>query len=181
MAEADRSASSGAEGARTSHADAQASDAETEAAGGAGGSTPAPRAAGTVLRVTARLAIPLDELQWRFTTSGGPGGQHANKASTRAEVRFDVASSPSLGPRQRARLMDRLGPEVRVAVGEERSQARNRQVALTRLSARLADGLRIERPRKATAPSKAARARRLKDKRRQSERKRDRTFRDSDD
>lgn len=130
---------------------------------------------GAVLRVTRGLAIPLEELQWRFTTSGGPGGQHANKASTRAEVRFDVASSPSLGPRQRARLLERLGPEVRVAVGEERSQARNREVALSRLASRLADGLRVERPRRATAPSAAARARRLEDKRRRSLRKRERS------
>src|SRR5262245_14014724 len=65
--------------------------------------------AADVLRVTRSLAIPLDELEWRFSASGGPGGQHANTANTRAEVRFDVARSPSLGPRQRARLLDRLG------------------------------------------------------------------------
>jgi ribosome-associated protein len=127
-----------------------------------------------VLRVTRGLVIPLDELSWRFTPSGGPGGQHANKTSTRAEVRFDVASSPSLGPRQRARLLERLGPTVRVSAGEERSQSRNREVALRRLAARLADALRTERPRLPTAPTTGARIRRLEDKRRQATRKRNR-------
>src|SRR5580692_9303557 len=102
---------------------------------------------GAVLRVTKALSIPLDELAWRFTTSGGPGGQHANKTSTRAEVRFDIERSPSLGPRQRARLLERLGPTIRVASGEERSQSRNRDVALRRLAERLAEGLHTERPR----------------------------------
>jgi ribosome-associated protein len=124
--------------------------------------------------VTRGLAIPAEELEWRFTTSGGPGGQHANKASTRAEVSFDVAGSKALGPRQRARLLDRLGPRVRAAAGDERSQMRNRELALERLRTRLADGLRVERPRVATAPSASARARRLTDKRRQSTRKRER-------
>lgn len=133
------------------------------------------------LRVTRGLVIPADELEWRFTTSGGPGGQHANKASTRAEVSFDITESKSLGPRQRARLLERLGPTVRVAAGDERSQMRNRELALQRLAARLADGLRVETPRVATKPSKSARARRLTDKRRQSARKRDRARPTDDD
>jgi ribosome-associated protein len=124
--------------------------------------------------VTRGLVIPAEELEWRFTTSGGPGGQHANKASTRAEVTFDVAGSKTLGPRQRARLLERLGPTVRAAAGDERSQMRNRELALQRLSARLADGLRVDRARVATAPSASARARRLSDKRRRSTRKRER-------
>jgi ribosome-associated protein len=133
-----------------------------------------------VLRVTRGVVIPLDELVWRFTTSGGPGGQHANKTSTRAEVRFDVASSPSLGPRQRARLLERLGPTVRVSAGEERSQSRNREVALRRLAARLADGLHREPPRVATKPTMGSKIRRLEDKRRHSTRKRNRVVRDDD-
>jgi ribosome-associated protein len=133
-----------------------------------------------VLRVTRGVAIPLDELEWRFTTSGGPGGQHANKTSTRAEVRFDVATSPSLGPRQRARLLERLGPTVRVSVGDERSQSRNRDLALRRLAARLAEGLHTERPRVPTKPTMGSRTRRLEDKRRQSTRKRDRSVRRDD-
>jgi ribosome-associated protein len=124
------------------------------------------------LRVTSHCRIPLDELEWRFSASGGPGGQHANTANTRAEVRFDVARSPSLGPRQRARLLDRLGPFVRVAASDERSQARNRQLALERLRSRLADALRIERARRPTAPTAAARRRRVETKRRRAEVKR---------
>ncbi len=130
--------------------------------------------------MTRGVVIPLDELVWRFTTSGGPGGQHANKTSTRAEVRFDVASSPSLGPRQRARLLERLGPTVRVSAGEERSQSRNREVALRRLAARLADGLHREPPRVPTKPTMGSKIRRLEDKRRQSTRKRNRVVRDDD-
>jgi len=135
---------------------------------------------GAVLRVTRGLVIPLDELSWRFTTSGGPGGQHANKTSTRAEVRFDIESSPSLGPRQRGRLLERLGPQVRASAGEERSHSRNREVALRRLADRGADALRIERTRIATAPTKGSKIRRLEDKRRQSDRKRDRVVRGDD-
>jgi ribosome-associated protein len=133
-----------------------------------------------VLRVTRGLSIPLDELVWRFTTSGGPGGQHANKTSTRAEVRFDIESSPSLGPRQRARLLERLGPSVRVSAGEERSQSRNREVALRRLASRLADGLKTETPRLPTKPTHGSKIRRLEDKRRQSTRKRNRVVRGDD-
>jgi ribosome-associated protein len=135
------------------------------------------------LRVTRSCAIPLDELEWRFSGSGGPGGQHANTANTRAEVRFDIASSPSLGPRQRARLLERLGPVVRVVASDRRSQAQNRALALERLCERLAAALRIERARVPTRPSAASRARRVETKRRQGERKRgrQRPRRDGDD
>lgn len=126
------------------------------------------------LRVTRNCSIPLGELEWRFSGSGGPGGQHANTANTRAEVRFDVASSPSLGPRQRSRLLERLGPVVRVVASDERSQARNRQLALERLSARLAAALRTERRRLPTSPSSASVRRRLDQKRRRGELKRQR-------
>jgi ribosome-associated protein len=124
-----------------------------------------------VLRVNRSLTVPVAELSWRFSRSGGPGGQHANTADTRVEVRFDVAGSPSLGPRQRQRLLERLGPEVRVVASDERSQARNRQLALERLRDRLAGALRTETPRRPTRPSKASVRRRLDAKRRQSERK----------
>ena len=103
------------------------------------------------LRVTRTCVIPLDELEWRFSASGGPGGQHANTANTRAEVRFDVRASPSLGPRQRARLLERLGPVVRVVASDERSQARNRQLAIERLRSRLAEALRDAKPRRRSA------------------------------
>ena len=118
--------------------------------------------------------LPLAELSWRFSRSGGPGGQHANTSDTRAEVRFDIAGSASLGPRQRARLQERFGDEVRVVASDERSQARNRDLALERLADRLADALRVTTPRRATKPSRASDRRRLEAKRRQSNRKADR-------
>src|SRR5258706_13347718 len=106
-----------------------------------------------VLVVSRSCTIPLSELQWRFSRSGGPGGQHANTSDTRAEVIFDVAGSPSLGEGQRQRLLDRLGPEVRVIAGDERSQARNRVIALDRLRQRLAAGLGGGRPRRPARPT----------------------------
>ncbi len=124
------------------------------------------------LVVSRSCRIPLEELEWRFSASGGPGGQHANTANTRAEVRFDVANSPSLGPRQRARLLERVGPVARVVASDERSQARNRDLALERLAARLAEGLRIEPVRVPTRPRKSASLNRLADKRKRSETKR---------
>src|SRR5206468_3399336 len=125
-----------------------------------------------VLRITRTCQIPLDELEWRFTASGGPGGQHANRSNTRAEVRFDVAGSPSLGPRQRARLLERLGPVVRAVAADQRSQARNRDLALSRLRDRLADALRVDRERRPTAPTLASRVRRVEAKRRRADVKR---------
>ncbi len=124
------------------------------------------------LVVSRSCRIPLEELEWRFSASGGPGGQHANTSNTKAEVRFDVAASPSLGPRQRTRLLERLGPVVRVVASDERSQARNRDLALERLAARLAEGLRIETVRVPTRPRKSASVNRLAEKRRRSETKR---------
>src|SRR6059036_2689645 len=110
--------------------------------------TPAPRTdepGDDVLVVTRSLRIPLSELEWKFTASGGPGGQHANRSNTRAEVRFDVAASPSLLDVHRERLLERLGPVVRVVADDERSQLRNRDLALERLRGRLAEALRVER------------------------------------
>jgi ribosome-associated protein len=135
--------------------------------------TPVPDESGAV-RVTPSLSVPLSELQVRFTPSGGPGGQHANKVSTRVELRFDVAGSPSLGPRQRARLLERLGPEVRIVADDERSQIRNRQLAVERFRSRVADALHVDKPRRPTRPSKGAKERRLAEKRQLSERKRNR-------
>jgi ribosome-associated protein len=129
------------------------------------------------LRVTGTCAIPLDELEWRFSGSGGPGGQHANTSNTRVELRFDVAGSPSLGPRQRERVLERLGPVVRVVVADTRSQARNRELALERLRERLAAALRTPRARRPTAPSAAARRRRVDAKRRRGQLKRQRRTR----
>lgn len=124
-----------------------------------------------VLRVSPTCSILLAELTWRFSRSGGPGGQHANTSDTRAEVRFDVQSCSTLGPRQRARLLERLGPEVRVVASDERSQARNRDLALERLAARLEAALRVEAPRHATRPTRGSVERRLAGKKRQADRK----------
>jgi ribosome-associated protein len=133
------------------------------------------------LRVTSTCVIRLDELVWRTTASGGPGGQHANTSDTRVEVRFPIATSPSLGPRQRARLLERLGPVARATASDHRSQARNRELALDRLRSRLADALRVDPPRRATKPSRSAKEARLDAKRRQAQRKQGRRPPVSDD
>lgn len=126
------------------------------------------------LRVTPTCVIRVDELEWRTTGSGGPGGQHANTSDTRVEVRFDVATSPSLGPRQRARVLERIGPVARATASDTRSQARNRDLALERLRTRLADALRVVPPRRATKPTRSAKEARLDAKHRHAQRKRDR-------
>lgn len=125
-----------------------------------------------VLRVTRSLVIPLGEIDWRATPSGGPGGQHANRTASRVEVRFDVEASAALGPRQRALLLDRLGPVVTASAADERSQLRNRELALDRLATRLADALRVAPPRRPTAPTAASRRRRMEEKRRRAATKR---------
>lgn len=134
-----------------------------------------------VLRVSRSLAIPFREISWRATTPGGPGGQHANRTASRVEVRFDVEASETLGPRQRATLLTRLGPVVVARAADERSQARNRQLALERLADRLADALRTRPQRRPTAPTAGARARRREDKRRRSATKRERRRPDAED
>lgn len=126
------------------------------------------------LRVTASVLIPAHELSWTFGPSGGPGGQHANRAHTRAEVRFDVEASGSLSQYQRQRIIDRLGSVVTVSADDERSQLRNRRLALDRLRQKLAGALRVETPRRPTRPGRGAVERRLGAKRRQAARKRDR-------
>lgn len=126
------------------------------------------------LRVTASVLIPAHELTWTFGPSGGPGGQHANRAHTRAEVRFDAEASGSLSQYQRQRIIDRLGSVVTVSADDERSQLRNRRLALVRLRQKLAGALRVETPRRPTRPGRGAVERRLDAKRRQAARKRDR-------
>ena len=123
------------------------------------------------LRVDGSLTIPYDELEVRFSASGGPGGQHANKAATRVELRFDVESSPTLRGWQKARIVERLGSTVRVVVDDERSQLRNRAIAEERLAGRLATALHRDPPRRKTRPTRASKERRLDQKRRRSETK----------
>ena len=110
----------------------------------------------SALKVGRHLVIPPAELEWRFSASGGPGGQHANTANTRVELVFDVAGSAVLGPRQRARLLERLGPSVRV---------------VERLAERLTDALRVDPSRRPTVPTRASRERRLRAKQLRSARK----------
>ena len=123
------------------------------------------------LRVNRNLVIPASELEWRFSTSGGPGGQHANRAATRAEVRFDVAASAVLGPRQRQRLLERVGAVVIAAASDSRSQTQNRALALGRLAATIAGALRTTPPRRPTRPTAASKRRRLEEKRHAGRRK----------
>ncbi len=124
-----------------------------------------------MLRVSPTCQIPLDELVIRVSRSSGPGGQHVNTTNSRVELVFDVENSPSLGPRQRARLIEKLGPVVRVTSSEERSQLRNREVATERLRQRLAAALHIEKPRVATRATKGSKERRLDAKRRTAQTK----------
>jgi ribosome-associated protein len=117
------------------------------------------------IRVRRGLAIPLDEIRLRTSRSSGPGGQHAQKTETRVEAIFDVDASPTLSDEQKARIQARLGPVVRAVAQDERSQSRNRELALERLAAALREALRVERPRRPTTPTKAAQERRLGEKR----------------
>lgn len=125
--------------------------------------------ADTDLRVNRHVRIPLSELEVRFSTSGGPGGQHANKAATRVELTFDVENSPSLRSGQKARIMERIGPVVRIVVDDERSQLRNRAIAEERFVARLASALYVDPPRRPTKPSRGSKERRIKAKKQRSE------------
>lgn len=124
------------------------------------------------LRVDAGLALPLAEIELRASRSSGPGGQHANVTASRVEAVFDVAASRALDERQRARLLERAGPVVTAVAQDARGQARNRELALERLAAKLAAALRTPRRRRPTKPTRASQKRRLERKRRAGERKR---------
>jgi ribosome-associated protein len=126
------------------------------------------------LRVTGGLTIPLSEITVRASRSSGPGGQHANVTASRVEASLDVLASLTLTDAQRERVLARVGPRVVAIAQDERSQARNRELALTRLGERLAAALAIPKRRRATRPTAASRERRLQAKRRDSERKRER-------
>jgi ribosome-associated protein len=117
------------------------------------------------------VEIPLAEVELRTSRSSGPGGQHANVTASRVEAVFDVAASRSLTEEQKRRVTARLGPVVRATAQDTRSQTRNRELALQRLRARLASALVVQRPRRPTKPTAAARRKRLDAKRRRGERK----------
>jgi ribosome-associated protein len=129
------------------------------------------------------LAIPDEEVSFATSRSGGPGGQNVNKLETRVTLRFDLAGSPSLSEEQKARLRERLATRItkdgvlQVSSQKHRSQGANRDAAVERFAELLRENLREEPPRKKTRPSRAAKARRLDEKRRQSQRKRERSAR----
>ena len=124
------------------------------------------------LQITRSLALPLAEIELRTSRSSGPGGQHAQKTETRVEAVFDVEASATLSDAQKRRLVAKVGPVVRAVAQDERSQSRNREIALERLAAVIANALRRERPRRPTKPTKASRERRLESKKRRSQTKR---------
>ncbi len=126
------------------------------------------------LRVNRQLLVPLAEVTLRASRSSGPGGQHANVTASRVEASFDVLASRSLSDGQRRRLLARAGPRIVAIAQDERSQARNRELALARLGERLARELAVPKTRRPTRPTQASRERRLQAKRRGTERKRQR-------
>jgi ribosome-associated protein len=133
-----------------------------------------------VIRVSGSVAIPRDELTFRATRSGGPGGQHVNTSSTRIELVWDLASSPSVTEAQRVHLLKRLASrldsagELRIVAQDERSQLRNREAAIARFRDVVARALVVPKTRKPTRPSRAAKAARLDDKKKRGALKRDR-------
>jgi ribosome-associated protein len=125
------------------------------------------------IRLSNGVRIPDAELQWTFLPSGGPGGQHANRAASKVMLRFDPASSAAFDHDTRTRLLDRVGGMMVVTVDDSRSQWRNRRIARRRLRERIERAIAPSPPeRKAARPSRAAAEQRLEEKRQRSERKR---------
>jgi len=123
------------------------------------------------VRVRPGLEIPDSEVELRVSRSSGPGGQHANVTASRVEAVFDVAASTALSDTQKQRVMARAGPRVTAVAQDSRSQLRNRELALERLTERIDRALAVPRSRRATKPTRASRERRLQQKRRSSARK----------
>ena len=119
-----------------------------------------------------RLAIPVGEIELRYSRSSGPGGQHAQKTETRVEAVFDVDASQTLSDSQKQRLRRKAGPVIRAVAQDERSRMQNRELALERLAAAIRAGLHVERKRRPTKPTAAARERRLEGKKRRGRTKR---------
>ena len=127
---------------------------------------------GDSIRVTRSVVLPLSEVDLQVSRSSGPGGQHAQKSETRVVAVFDVEASAALSPAQKQRVVAKAGPVLRAVAQDERSQSRNRELAVERLVETLREALRVERRRVATKPSAAARKRRLESKKRRGETKR---------
>jgi ribosome-associated protein len=128
--------------------------------------------AGESIQVTRTVSIPRSEIELRFSRSSGPGGQHAQKTETRAEAIFDVDRSVGLTGLQKRRVIAKAGPVLRAVAQDERSQWRNRELAIERVVETLREALKVERRRRPTKPTAAARKRRAEQKRRRSETKR---------
>jgi ribosome-associated protein len=124
------------------------------------------------IRVTRSVVLPRAEIELRTSRSSGPGGQHAQKSETRVEAVFDVEASSTLTEGQKRRVLAKAGPVLRAVAQDERSQLRNKELATERLVAMLREALHVERKRVPTKPTKAAKERRLDDKRRRGEVKR---------
>jgi ribosome-associated protein len=122
--------------------------------------------------VTRSVRVPVSEIELRTSRSSGPGGQHAQKTESRVEAVFDVEASSALTPAQKRRVVAKAGPVIRAIAQDERSQARNRALAVERLTDSLREALRVPRRRVATKPSRAARERRIQEKKRRAEVKR---------
>jgi ribosome-associated protein len=123
------------------------------------------------IRVTRTVVVPPGEIQLRTSRSSGPGGQHAQKSETRVEAIFDVEASSALSPAQKKRVVAKAGPVLRAIAQDERSQLRNKDLAVERVVEALRDALRVPRHRVPTRPSKAAKERRLESKKRRGETK----------
>jgi ribosome-associated protein len=127
---------------------------------------------GESIRVTRSVSLPRSEIELRFSRSSGPGGQHAQKSETRVEAVFDVDASSALTPAQKRRVVAKAGPVLRAVAQDERSQLRNRELAVERVVESLREALKVPRRRVPTGPSAAARERRLEQKRRRADLKR---------
>jgi ribosome-associated protein len=123
------------------------------------------------IRVTRSVALPADQIELRVSRSSGPGGQHAQKSSTRVEAVFDVEASSALSEAQKRRVVAKAGPVLRAVAQDERSQARNRELAVARLVEKLRAALAVPRARVATRPTASSRERRLGEKKRRAETK----------
>jgi len=120
------------------------------------------------IRVTRSVLLPVSEIELRVSRSSGPGGQHAQKSSTRVEAVLDVEASTVLSDVQKRRVTGKAGAVLRAVAQDERSQARNRELAVERLVEKLRQALAVPRRRVATKPTKSARERRLESKRRRA-------------
>ncbi len=133
------------------------------------------------LRINDRLTIPLEEIELRAMRSSGPGGQHANVTASRIEAVFEIPASAALSDTERERLSRRYGSRVTAVAQDARGQARNRELALERLAAKIAAGLRVPKTRRPSRPTRASKERRITAKRQRSDIKRNRRRPSRDD